>query len=309
MDDKKIVYDSNEISNIISKIGNNTSIIEVDIISSLDNDFSILRELDFFNEGLDKISSNARNIISLNNKIVYSLNSHDSNMNDLNNKHLSLFSNFDTVSEEDNPYDGVVINIDEIKLKKITDGKIVLKEYINSVVFKFDYDRKLVLLKRIINNNSLGILTDKEQADALIYQLKNVLKEDYSMNELSKLSKEEEFEIQKDFFKAISSDDKNIFDEIKENSLLHGLSYFKEVCKNNNISIEDLIYDDKNNDLFIDSLSNLYKESEINNITSDEITSVKEYINDISKTTNISPENLLNVKYSSVLKGGIFYED
>ena len=309
MDDKKIVYDSNEISNIISKIGNNTSIIEVDIISSLDNDFSILRELDFFNEGLDKISSNARNIISLNNKIVYSLNSHDSNMNDLNNKHLSLFSNFDTVSEEDNPYDGVVINIDEIKLKKITDGKIVLKEYINSVVFKFDYDRKLVLLKRIINNNSLGILTDKEQADALIYQLKNVLKEDYSMNELSKLSKEEEFEIQKDFFKAISSDDKNIFDEIKENSLLHGLSYFKEVCKNNNISIEDLIYDDKNNELFIDSLSNLYKESEINNITSDEITSVKEYIKDISKTTNISPENLLNVKYSSVLKGGIFYED
>ena len=309
MDDKKIVYDSNEISNIISKIGNNTSIIEVDIISSLDNDFSILRELDFFNEGLDKISSNARNIISLNDKIVYSLNSHDSNMNDLNNKHLSLFSNFDTVSEEDNPYDGVVINIDEIKLKKITDGKIVLKEYINSVVFKFDYDRKLVLLKRIINNNSLGILTDKEQADALIYQLKNVLKEDYSMNELSKLSKEEEFEIQKDFFKAISSDDKNIFDEIKENSLLHGLSYFKEVCKNNNISIEDLIYDDKNKELFIDSLSNLYKESEINNITSDEITSVKEYINDISKTTNISPENLLNVKYSSVLKGGIFYED
>ena len=65
MDGNKIVYDSDEISSILSKIGNSSSIIENDIMSSLTNDFSILQELDLFGEGLSKINSKASQIISL----------------------------------------------------------------------------------------------------------------------------------------------------------------------------------------------------------------------------------------------------
>ena len=100
MDDNKIVYDSDEISNIMSKIGNNTSIIENEIMTSISNDFSILKELDLFGEGLDKLNANANKIVSLNNRLSSKLNEHDSSMNELNKKHLNLFNNDDNDSDE-----------------------------------------------------------------------------------------------------------------------------------------------------------------------------------------------------------------
>lgn len=307
MEEKKIAYDSSEISNILSKINSNTSIVENDIISSLNNDFSVLQELDLFNEGLNKLSTSARKIASLNNRLIFLLNDHDSNMNELNNKHMSLFNNIDSSSNTEN-YEGELINIDEISLNKITDGKLILKEYVNSVVFSFSYDRKREILQSILKNNSLSILTDSSQSDILIYQLKDILKNEYS-TEISKLTKEEELEIQKDFFKAISDNDKNIFDEVEEDSFLKGLSYFKEVSKKNNISIESLLLDDKNNELFVKTLNDIYKGNEVSSLTSDEALSVKNYIDNISNKNNIDISDLLkDTKYSSVLKGGIFYE-
>ena len=309
MDDKKIVYDSNEITNILSKIVNNTSIIENDVLSSINNDFNLLHELNLFSDGLNKLADNSKKIVSLNNRLSYILNDHDLNMNALNKKHIDLFNNFDDDFEKNNVYDSEIINIDEISVNKITDGKLILKEYVNDVLFSFNYDRKLEILNKILKDNSLSIITDNEQSDILIYQLKDILKDKYSM-EFSKLSKEEEIEIQRDFFKSISSNDKNIFNEIKEDSLLHGLSYFNEVSEKNNISVESLLFDEKNNELFVKALSDIYKDNQIDSLTVDESNSVKNYINNIATSNNIEVFELLkDEKYSSVLKGGIFYEN
>ena len=152
MDINKIVYDSDEISNIMSKIGNFTSIIENDVATSLGSDFSILQELDLFGEGLNKLSSNASKIVSLNNRLSSKLNEHDSNMNELNKKHLALFTGDDNYSSEDGVYNGEIVTIDEINLDNITDGKLILSEYIGSVIFKFSYNKKLAILKKILNN-------------------------------------------------------------------------------------------------------------------------------------------------------------
>lgn len=310
MDDNKIVYDSNEISSIMSKIGNNSSIVESDIVNSLTNDFSMLQELDLFAEGLNKLSSKASQVISLNNRLLTRLSEHDSNMNELNKKHTDMFNNIDDYTDDSGVYSGEVVSIDEITLSSVPDGKLILSEYIGSVIFKFPYDKKLVLLKKILNDgkNSLDIITDSKQSDILIYQLKEVLKEDYSID-LGKLTTEEEKELQKAFFNSICDENKNIFDEIEQDSILKGMSYFKEVCSNNNISVTDLLYDDNNKDLFVNALKDIYN-NQLESLTANETLSVRSYIDNVASSNKIEVSKLLEgSEYSSILKGGIHYEN
>lgn len=306
----KIIYDSNEITTIISKINENTSFVENDIKSSINNDFFVLQELDLFNEGLNLLKSYIDKIVNYNSDLVLTLNNHDSNMNEINNKHLSLFNKED-IEKQEEQYGGGQVTIDEIVLNKVTDGKVILTEYINEVLPSFSYDRKLEVLKSIVNNdtNSLNILTNKEESDIVIYKLKEILNKDYSI-ELSKLSKEEETDLQKSLFESISDNDTNIFDEIENDSFLHGLSYYKQVAQKNGISTADLIFDDKNKDLFMNSINDIYNNDSIDVLTDKEMNSVKEYINQLANKNNINVSDLLNgSKYSSVIKGGIYYED
>ena len=308
----RINYDSNEISNIVSKIGNYTNLIQSDVEYSINKDFNLLKELDLFSEGLDLLLSRSDNIIYLNNKLVNFLNTHDSDINDLENSNTALFNKEEIEVKEEEAYAGSIISIDEIVLNKINDGKVILTEYVNEVIPSFSYDMKLEVLKRILNNNdnSLSILTDKDESDILIYQLKNHLSEKYSIN-LNKLANEEEKELQKAFFESISDNDTNIFDELDTNTFLQGLSYYKQVAKKNGISEADLLFDDENKDLFMNTINDIYNSSDqIDVLTESEINSVKNYIDEIASANSIGVKELLSSsKYSSLLKGGINNED
>lgn len=308
----RIFYDSNEVSNIVSKIGEHTDLIQSDIEYSINKNFSVLRELDLFSDGLDLLLSRADNIIYLNNKLVNLLNNHDGDFCSLENEHVSLFNKEEVEEKETEAYSGTVISIDEIVLSKINDGKVILTEYINEVIPSFSYDKKLEVLKEILNDNSnsLSLLTDSDESDILVYQLKNILSDKYSIK-LNKLTKDEEKELQKSFFESISDNDTNIFDELDTNTFLNGLSYYKQVAQKNGISDTDLLFDDKNKELFMDALNDIYNNSDqIDVLTENEIESVKNYINEVASSNSITVSELLsNSKYSSVIKGGIYNED
>ena len=310
MNEKILIYESNEISNIVSKIVSNTTIIENDIKSSLNNDFFILQELDFFDTGLNSLKTYANKISNMNNNLISRINEHDSSMNELNNKHLALFNKDDVEIEKQEVYSGTVVEINDIVLNKVTDAKVILSEYINEVIPSFSYDKKIEVLKNILNNDtSLSIITDKEESDIMVYQLKNILNNNYSI-ELSKLTKDEEQDIQKSFFKSIIDNDTNIFDELEGNSFLNGLSFFKQVSEKNGIEVSDLIFDDENNELFMDSINEIYNSEKLDVLTEEEMNSVKNYIKETANKNNINVSDLLSdSKYSSVIKGGIYYED
>ena len=304
-------YDSNEISSIVSSIGEYTSLVQNEIEISLNRHFQMLKELDLFDDGLDLLLSRADNVVYLNNKMVNFLNMHDNDFNDLENNNVNLFGKEEESTPSDEAYAGAVVNIDEIVLNKINDGKVILTEYVNEVIPSFSYDKKLEVLKSILNNNtsSLSILTDLDESDIMVYQLKNILSNKYSI-QLNKLTKEEEKELQKSFFKSIIDNDTNIFDDIKTNTFLHGLSYYKQVAQKNGISEVDLIFDENNKDLFMNSINEIYNSDQIDVLTDDQLKSVKNYINEIASSNSITVKDLLsNSKYSSIIKGGIYNED
>lgn len=310
MNENKIVYDSNEISSIVSNTKELINVVETDIKPQIDNDFQLLKELDFFTDGFDSIKTKLDKIILLNSEIVSSLNKHDEEMNSINNKHLSLFNGINQEETKTNSYSGESIVLDNINLKEITDGKTVLTTYISEVIPKFSYEEKVELLKNILKEeDSLSILTNTDESDIITYELKENIDSDYFI-ELSKLTKEEEKEIQKSFFNAISDNDTNIFDEMKKDSFLSGLSYLKQYAKKNDTTLSNLIFDDNKKELFMDAIKDIYNSDQIDVLTEEEVNSVKSYIDNISSKNNIEVNELLNnTKYTSILKGGINNEN
>lgn len=311
MDNDKILYDSVEISGIVSKIQEVDS-VQMDIKTSLIRDFSLLQDLELFNDGLVGIKSEIDNLSYLNSQLATCLNKHNEDMENLETKHIELFNDY---QKEENTAEEVQsaeqVTIDEIVLNKKTDGKLILTEYVQKVIPSFSYDIKVETLKNILkdDSNSLSILTDKSQSDILIYELKNILNEKYSI-ELSKLTNEEENEIQKSFFESIIDNDTNIFDEIDGNSFLKGLSFFKQAAQKNGITTSDLIFDEENNDKFMESINEIYNSEDVDVLTDQELDSVKNYIKEIADTNNLEVSEMLsNNKYSSVIKGGIYNED
>ena len=310
MDDGKIIYDSNEIESIVSKIGDTINIVQNDIYPLINNGFSLLEDLDLFSNGLDKLKSKSDKVLYLNNILSTSIKEHDNDYCELDNKHLALF---DTVmpSVSVDEYSGASVSIDDIILNKINDGKVILTEYVKEVIPSFSYDKKVEVLKSILSNddNSLSILTNQDESDIMVYKLKNVLSNDYDI-ELNKLTKEEEKEIQESFFESIIDNDTNIFDEIESNSFLGGLQYYKQVAKKNGISTTDLIFDDENQELFMNTVNEIYSSDNIDVLTDDELNSVKNYIKETANKNSLTVTELLSsTSYSSVIKGGIYYED
>ena len=310
MNENKIVYDSNEISSIVSNTKELINVVETDIKPQIDNDFQLLKELDFFTDGFDSIKTKLDKIILLNSEIVSSLNKHDEEMNSINNKHLSLFNGINQEETKTNSYSGESIVLDNINLKEITDGKTVLTTYISEVIPKFSYEEKVELLKNILKEeDSLSILTNTDESDIITYELKENIDSDYFI-ELSKLTKEEKKEKQKSFFNAISDNDTNIFDEMKKDSFLSGLSYLKQYAKKNDTTLSNLIFDDNKKELFMDAIKDIYNSDQIDVLTEEEVNSVKSYIDNISSKNNIEVNELLNnTKYTSILKGGINNEN
>ena len=181
----QVIYNSNEISSIVSKIESSNNTIQNEVKPLISNRFSVLRELDLFSDGLDLLEKEASNAFYLNSNLISVLNVHDADMNEMETKHNSLFDAIADNSEDTNEviYSGEKVSIDEIVLNKINDGKVILTEYVKEVIPSFSYDRKLEILKSVLNDDpsSLSILTDEAEADILIYQLKNILNEDYSI--------------------------------------------------------------------------------------------------------------------------------
>ncbi len=310
MNENKIIYDSDEILGIVSKIGETINTMQSDVYPLLNNGFSLLEELDLFNTGLEKLKAKTDNSIYINNKLITCLRGHDNDLNELDNKHKSLFSNI-SASIDNNNYSGAAVEINDIVLNKINDGKVILTEYVKEVIPSFSYDKKLEVLKDILSNdsNSLSLLTDVTESDIMVYKLKEVLNKEYSI-ELNKLTKEEEQEIQKSFFESIIDNDTNIFDDIDGNSFLHGLHYYKQIADKNDISVSDLIYNDENKELFMEAVNDIYNNEEVDVLTEKETISVKNYIKEIASKNSIGiSEMLSDSKYSSVIKGGIYYED
>lgn len=298
-----MVYDSQELSELISKIKESIGIID-DVKSSLNNDFALLDDLEYsglstFKDNANKLSENYLNFLNI-------LEKHIEEMDNIEKEQLSIIEKYLVENVAVNThYSGGKVAIDKIVLDR-TNTKDILSNYINEVIPTFSYEIKKETLNNILNDEDdlISIITDENESDVFVYQLNNILKDKYDIR-LDKLTKSDEIVLQKEFLEKISDNDTNIFSD--SNSILSGLSYYKDVAKKNNISISDLIFD--NDELFIQATKDIYENIGDDLLTEEESSCFKKYIDSVANSNNISSLDLLNNnKYISIIKGGINYE-
>lgn len=313
MKDGEIYYDSNEISNMNTKLNEIIDMLQLDIKTSLNKDFILLQDLELYDEGLKNLKNHIDKSVQCNNSLISGLKSHDINMNDLEANHLSLLDQISSYNNDSGNleyYSGSDVTVESITVNHVSDGKVVLNNYVKEVLPTFSYDKKLEILKSILNTqeDALSILTDSNQSDILIYELKNILEKKYNIV-LDKMSLEEEKEIQKEFFESIIDNDTNIFDEIDEKSYLDALPYFKQIASKNGISATDLIFDEKNNELFTNTIKELYESDNIDVLSDEQLESFKTYINKKAADNRLAISRLISdPSFSNVVKGGIYDE-
>lgn len=300
-----MIYDSDELLQIESRIKESLNAI-LDIKSSIDNDFKIFDDLEY--DGLTTIRNNTNSLDEIHNKLYTIIDNHIKEMDNVEKEQLGIIDKYieDDVSIN-NYYSGEKITLDSIVLDKtLSSESEVLNNYIKEIIPTLSYDMKKEVLNNILNGEDTltSILINEDESDIFVYQLNNILKDKYDIK-IDKLSKEDETMLQKLFLDNISDNDTNIFENSK--SILSGLSYYKHVAKKNNISLSDLMFD--NDELLLESTKELYENIGTDLLTDTEINNFREYIDNISKSNNISSLDLLsNSKYISLIKGGISYE-
>ena len=298
-----MVYDSSLINELETKIKESVNVID-DIKQSLNNDFKLLDDFEY--GGLTSFKNNANSLSEIHNKLINLLENHDNEMENIEKEQLNIIDKYLNESIEVNThYSGTKVKIDEIVLDK-TNAKDMFSTYINEVIPTFSFDMKKETLNNILNGEKelISIITDDNESDIFVYQLNNILKDKYNIK-LDKLKKEDEITIQKEFLEKISDNDTNIFSDY--NSILSGLSYYKDVAKKNNMSLSELMFD--NDELLLQSTREIYENIGVDLLTETEKSNFKNCIDNIAKSNNISSLDLLNdTKYISIIKGGINYE-
>ncbi len=302
MANERIVYKSQEIYDTIDILNNLISILQNDIQGIL-NYFSILKELDLFSDGLDSLKKETDILIERRNNLANIIKNHDDDLINFENLQKDFILKYDSnsLNSLNNGYTGDKVVIDSIDVFDVIKGKKIKTSELKEIVFEFNYDKKLEILKQLFSNSvSLeNLLTDSDKANILAYDLKKILHDDTAV--ISDVSTQDEKDLQKNFLNSVV-EDSQLFKDIDNKSFLRGSSYLGTVAKKNKITVGDLVIDDKNSDLFVSSLKELYADDLIPN---DDLENVRGYLDNIAKINNITIGELLSSnKYLSSIKGG-----
>ena len=167
------------------------------------------------------------------------------------------------------------------------------------------FEEIITLLKNIVTNGGLlsVMLTDSYSANILTYTLKNILGYE---GELGKVSTSDDTLIQKELLKKIVNQNENVFQKIDEKTFLVGMPYLKSFAKEHNLDVAELVLNDKNEDLLMTSLVNIFDGNTGNSLTAKEVEGVRSYLNSVADKNGISTETLLSSSnYISLIKGGV----
>ena len=118
---------------------------------------------------------------------------------------------------------------------------------------------------------------------------------------------EESFNIQKLFLEKVLNNE-SIVDNIKfnDNVIFIAKKYFVSIAKNNNISISELLLDEKYEDLLLSSINKLYLGENLSeyDISDNTISMVREFVDKVAEDNGVTTEKVLSsVDYLGDLKG------
>lgn len=304
---KEIKYNSEELQEAQSIIQESERILQSDILTHFDYDFEVLKELDLFSEGLNKLKDQGETLIKNHDTFFSSLKEHDSDLTSFEDLQASQVSSYIDGERSSSKYSGgSKKSHKKIKTDETIEGTEIKDSDLKELLDNMSYEDKQVFLKSVLGDNPEAItalLTNEDNSSVLTYLLKKVLNDNGA--EIGEVPTEYEKEIQKQLLESILTTDTQETYNFGTDTFLQGLPYLTQIAKQNNIDVSTMILDDKYNGILREAIKDIYDGNVDTNLTEEQINGVKSYIDSISQTSNIPVDTLLSVdNFMYIVKGG-----
>ena len=299
MSDKIISIDSNEINDIINKIGDSVIDLQNNAYKHVDSDYDTLENLELVGDGLTTTKRGIDKVIEEEVNIIKVLKDHLDTYSETEEEIVRYIKSFDYsktgVKKAASTTDYDKSDMDDIRTeRKISNSNI--KDFITEI----DTPVEKILLKNINKNATLfstdidDLLSNPEKSGLLVEVLKKICGDtNTDINTKNTLDSQD---IQKTLLSKLIDNDTNIFAGIIGSSLLVALPYVSKKGENENISFEDLLYKDENKDKLLETLDDLYQGKPLDgyDLQETEVNCFREYINDVAEANNMTVEDLLS---------------
>ena len=304
----EIKYNTEEINETQTILKESLNILQNEISTPLNSEFEALSKVDLFSSGLTKLKSQTETLVENYTTFSSSLSQHENDLSTFEDTQASEVREYISNYSGSRHYSsGSSHDTDSISTDNVEEGNAINNSYLETILPEISYNSKVQALKNILtyNNDTLtALLTDASKANILVYQLKKMLNgQDLK---ISQLATDDEKKIQKIMLETLSKESNNPFAELDDSTFLKGMPYLTKIAKENNITVGDLILEDKYSSILMSSLINIYNGNVNNSLTEKEISGVKSYLDQIATINNLNIKTLFSdVKNITLIKGGI----
>lgn len=305
--DGYIEIEVGEIDGLMNSLSKSYSILKDNCGGVLPGEFSLLSDIGLFTTGIEKIRKQVDLLSEKYQDLVTQIPQHIAEYVDDDNQYASLFDN--GASGNIN-YVGSGIsssnNFSESNMdSNESDGKKINSTYLIENIPKLSVQQNRQMLKILDINKPNGVtlsnlLFSSSLSKHLYVSLKKVFG-DYS-DDVTGVTDDDYKAVQKTIIKSIFSG-KIDTQKLENDSILLAKEYLLKITKENNIDISDLLLEDSYNTILKKALVNLYNGQNIEkyNLSKDEVTSFRYYVDELAIKNKITAEVLFNDKFELII--------
>lgn len=306
----KVSINSNEISGIIASLNSSCNSLESEVSSKVKNTFQVLSDLGLVSNGITKIQQQAKSIVDVERSILSTISKH---LGDVIDNEKNLNSGFNSGYSSNGSYSGGSVSTEtgtsgsgsaegsDIDVDQTDEGKKINVEGFSQLVNLLTDDEKKSLLELLKSKKDdeteyVDLLLDTSNSEELFKLLKSILTD----VEFEDLSLEDTKEVQKILLNAVVNSNTEYVD-LKDNSILVAKEYLLNISKEYQISVGDLVLDDRYANVLKTSLIKLYNGTVDSSITEIEIEKFREFVNLRAVKKGITSEELLENQMKELL--------
>ena len=306
-----ISINSNDVNDIIKKIGDCVIELQNNAYQHVDSDYGTLSDLELVGDGLTVTKKGIDAVIEKETNLISTLKDHLDTCSSTEDEIVRYINSFDYNKEKVKKATSSS-EYEKTDMDYVSEGRVITNASISEFIAGIDTGLDIVLLKNINKNVELfttdinDLLINPEKSGLLVEILKKICGD--TNTEIDTDSTADTISIQRALLGKLNDDDPNIYSEIIGKSLLVALPYVSKKSENENISFEDLLYKDENKEKLLGTLNDLYqgKPQDGYNLQDTEVNNFREYINDVAETNNLSVEELFsNTSNLDLIKKGV----
>ena len=297
----QININSADVESAISMINSAKTSLEGEAKASVTNGFTALESVGLFSGGLSQIKANVDKVIASLSSFSSALSSHLSSIKaqeDQNDNYIRSYSNgggssgYNSSNASSTYSDADTNEVD--KGNKISDTELA------TFIAEMEVDTAKTLLESLekqaeeYGTTITELLLNPEKSGLLVEILKKLCGD--SNGNIDTTSTNITNLIQKILLTKLVGYDDDAFASLKSSNLLSSMKYLSEFAKENDLSLHELVYDEKNAGLLIVGIKKLYDGVELDNYkpTTAEVNSTKEFIDAVAKKNNTTADELLS---------------